>query len=66
MKIPGLSFSLKRAIGITALKHKVARKTGNQACLQLTYFELLSHRLQFNVKIVNIFRLGNLYILCHE
>lgn len=28
MKIPGLSFSLKRAIGITALKQKVARKTG--------------------------------------
>ncbi|MCR8892127.1 Uncharacterised protein [uncultured Bacteroides sp.] len=28
MKIPGVSFSLKRAIGITALKHKVARKTG--------------------------------------
>lgn len=28
MKIPGLSFSLKRAIGITAFKQKVARKTG--------------------------------------
>ena len=28
MKIPGVSFSLKRAIGITALKQKVARKTG--------------------------------------
>lgn len=28
MKIPGLSFSLKRAIGITALKQKVAKKTG--------------------------------------
>lgn len=28
MKIPGLSFSLKRAIGITALKQKIARKTG--------------------------------------
>lgn len=28
MKIPGLSFSLKRAIGITAVKQKVARKTG--------------------------------------
>ena len=28
MKIPGLSFSLKRAIGISALKQKVARKTG--------------------------------------
>lgn len=28
MKIPGLSFSLKRALGITALKQKFARKTG--------------------------------------
>lgn len=26
MKIPGLSFSLKRAIGISGLKTKVARK----------------------------------------
>ena len=28
MKIPGLSFSLKRAIGLSALKQKVAKKTG--------------------------------------
>lgn len=28
MKTPGLSFSLKRAVGITAVKQKVARKTG--------------------------------------
>jgi hypothetical protein len=28
MKIPGLSFSLKRAIGISGFKTKVARKTG--------------------------------------
>lgn len=28
MKIPGLSFSLKRAVGISATKQKVARKTG--------------------------------------
>lgn len=28
MKIPGVYFSFKRAIGITALKQKVARKTG--------------------------------------
>lgn len=28
MKIPGLSLSLKRAVGITAVKQKVARKTG--------------------------------------
>lgn len=28
MKIPGLSFSLKRAIGITAVKQKIAKKTG--------------------------------------
>ena len=28
MKIPGVSFSLKRAIGITALKQKVSSKTG--------------------------------------
>ncbi len=27
-KIPGLSFSLKRAIGISGLKTKVARKVG--------------------------------------
>jgi hypothetical protein len=27
-KIPGLSFSLKRAIGISGLKTKVARKIG--------------------------------------
>ena len=26
--IPGLSFSLKRAIGITQLKQKIARETG--------------------------------------
>lgn len=28
MKIPGLSFSLKRAVGITAAKQKIARKIG--------------------------------------
>lgn len=28
MKIPGVSFSLKRAIGITQIKQKIARKTG--------------------------------------
>ena len=28
MKIPGLSFSLKRAVGITAAKQKISRKTG--------------------------------------
>ncbi len=28
MKIPGLSFSLKRAVGITAAKQRIARKTG--------------------------------------
>ena len=28
MKIPGLSFSLKRAVGVSALKQKEARKTG--------------------------------------
>lgn len=28
MKIPGLTFSWKRAIGISQLKQKIARKTG--------------------------------------
>ena len=28
IKIPGVSFSLKRALGITQLKQKVARETG--------------------------------------
>lgn len=28
MKIPGLSFSLKRALGITRAKQNIARKTG--------------------------------------
>ncbi len=28
MKIPGLSFSWKRALGITSVKQKIARKTG--------------------------------------
>ena len=28
MKIPGLSFSLKRALGVTAVKQKIARKIG--------------------------------------
>lgn len=28
MKIPGLSFSWKRALGISGLKTKIARKTG--------------------------------------
>ncbi|MDD7083103.1 MAG: hypothetical protein PUI22_04595 [Bacteroidales bacterium] len=28
MKIPGLSFSLKRAIGVTKIKQRIARKTG--------------------------------------
>lgn len=28
MKIPGLSYSLRRAVGITAAKQKIARKTG--------------------------------------
>lgn len=27
MKIPGVSFSLKRAIGVTAIKQKVSKKT---------------------------------------
>ena len=28
MKIPGFSFSLKRVLGVTAVKQKIARKTG--------------------------------------
>ncbi|MBD5112334.1 MAG: hypothetical protein HDT42_07360 [Ruminococcaceae bacterium] len=28
IKIPGVSFSWKRALGITAAKQKIARKTG--------------------------------------
>lgn len=28
MKIPGVSFSLKRALGITKLKQQISRKTG--------------------------------------
>ena len=28
MKIPGLSFSLKMAIGVTAIKQKVSKATG--------------------------------------
>ena len=28
MKIPGVSFSLKRALGVSKVKQKVARKTG--------------------------------------
>jgi len=28
MKIPGLSFSFKRAVGITKVKQSIARKTG--------------------------------------
>ena len=28
MKIPGLSFSLKRAVGISATKQKISKKTG--------------------------------------
>ena len=28
MKIPGLSFSLKRALGVTRAKQKIARSTG--------------------------------------
>lgn len=28
MKIPGVSFSWKRALGITKLKHQISRKTG--------------------------------------
>ena len=28
MKIPGLSFSLKRSVGVSALKGKVARSVG--------------------------------------
>ena len=28
MKISGLSFSLKRAVGVTAIKQKVAKATG--------------------------------------
>lgn len=28
LKIPGVSFSLKRALGITQLKQKIARETG--------------------------------------
>lgn len=28
MKIPGLSFSLKRAVGISAVKQKISKKAG--------------------------------------
>ncbi|MBO8433003.1 MAG: hypothetical protein IAB08_06900 [Bacteroidetes bacterium] len=28
LRIPGVSFSWKRALGISALKNKIARKTG--------------------------------------
>lgn len=28
MKIPGLSFSLKRALGVTATKQKISKATG--------------------------------------
>ena len=28
MKLPGLSFSLKRAVGVTAVKQKISKKTG--------------------------------------
>ena len=28
MKIPGVTFSLKRALGVTAVKQKIAKKTG--------------------------------------
>ena len=28
MKIPGLSYSWKRAVGITGMKQRIARKTG--------------------------------------
>ena len=28
MKIPGVSFSLKRALGITKLKQQISKKTG--------------------------------------
>lgn len=28
MKIPGLSYSLKRAVGVTKVKQKIARATG--------------------------------------
>ena len=28
MKIPGMAFSLKRAIGITGVKQRIAKKTG--------------------------------------
>ncbi|MDY5858389.1 MAG: hypothetical protein SPK09_04075 [Porphyromonas sp.] len=28
MKIPGLSFSLKRAVGVTKIKQKVSKRTG--------------------------------------
>jgi len=28
MKIPGLSFSLKRAVGITKVKQQISKKTG--------------------------------------
>ena len=31
MKIPGLSFSLKRALGISAAKQKVAKSVGTPA-----------------------------------
>jgi hypothetical protein len=34
MKIPGLSFSLKRAVGISGLKTKIARKVGVPTTMQ--------------------------------
>jgi hypothetical protein len=34
MKIPGLSFSLKRAVGISAVKQKISKKTGIPTTIQ--------------------------------
>lgn len=34
MKIPGLSFSLKRAVGVTKIKQKVSKATGIPMTIQ--------------------------------
>ncbi len=60
-RIPGLSFSLKRAIGISGLKTKVARKVGVPTTKQGLERKIGGAILDFNAKGSLKYRLKRLF-----
>ena len=66
-KIPGVSFSLKRALGITAMKQRFARKTGiptTRAGLERKIGRtVLGRGCLLNVVMGVVFAIGLIYLL---